>query len=660
MIKSIKINIIKMVDYMSKYFIYLLLLFLFSFGTYKIVDICVNQSNKYTKLYSLTVNREFEGKSAPRGKILDVNGKVLVDNIGINVIEYRKLPGITKKGEIDIALSLAKFLDINDSLIDVYRLKNFYMALHNNCKDLITEEEYQLLKERKLNQSDIKSLKYSRITEDMLNSMQEDERKASYIYSAMSKGYSYQTKTILKGVSDEIVAKVAKLNLKGINTTLTWQRTYPYGDTLKTIFGNVSMNSVPLELKDYYLNKGLNLESSVGTSSLEFQYDDYLRGEPARYKINRDGSIECIKGEKQGYDLYISIDIDKQLEIEKILKEEIINAKKYSSSTFFNHSYIIVGHPLTGEIVAMSGLMYLNGHFIDITTNVINSSYTIGSVVKGASMSVGYAYELIDRGKYITDDCVKLYNTSQKCSWTRLGAIDDIKAMAQSSNYYQFLIAILLTNQKYKRNMKINISKEQFDIYRNMFASYGLGAKTFVDLPNEQIGIKGSIISDDLYLNFAIGQYDTYTPMQVFQYVNSVASGKRIAPTLMKKIVDNETIILENKTNILNDIPISSADLKRIQKGFKEVMSSGTGYYYTNKRITSAGKTGTSETFVDTDNDGLIDTRTITNAFIMYAPFDNPEYSIAIISPNIGNGKGKYQINSHINNKLFKYLFEKA
>lgn len=645
---------------MSKFFIYFLLIFLFFFGTYKIVDICVNQSDKYAKLYSITVNREFEGASAPRGRILDVNGKVLVDNIGINVIEYRKLPGITKKEEINIALNLAKFLDINDSLIDVYRLKNFYMALHNNCKDLITEEEYQLLKERKLNQSDIKSLKYSRITEEMLNSMQEDERKASYIYSAMSKGYSYQTKTILKGVSDEIVANVAKLNLKGVNTSLTWQRTYPYGDTLRTIFGNVSMNSVLLELKSYYLNKGLNLESSVGTSSLEFQYDDYLRGEPARYKINRDGSIECIKGEKQGYDLYLSIDIDKQLEVERILKEEIINAKKYSSSTYYNHSYTIVGHPLTGEIVAMSGLMYLNGHFIDITTNVINSSYTVGSIVKGASMSVGYANDLIDRDKYITDACVKLYSTPEKCSWTRLGQINDIRAMAQSSNYYQFLIAIALTGNKYKRNMKINATKEHFDIYRNTFASFGLGAKTGIDLPKEQTGIKGSIVSDDLLLNFAIGQYDTYTPMQVFQYLNSVASGNRIAPSLMKEIVDGDKIILENKPNVLNKVVVSNDDLQRVQKGFKEVMRSGTGYYYTNKVVSSAGKTGTSETFVDTNGDGTLDTRTITNAFIMYAPFDNPEYSIAIISPNIGNGKGKYQINSHINNKIFKYLFEKG
>lgn len=644
----------------SRLFIYLLLFCLLMLGIYKIVDICVIEHARYVKLYNSTVNQVFSGMSAPRGRILDTNGKVLVDNIGVNTIMFNRVPGITLKDEVNIALALGEILDIDDSLITEYRLKTFYLILHDNCKDLISDGEYKLLSERKLNQSDIKSLKYSRITSDNLKSMSETERKASYIYYALSKGYSYQFKTIIKGISDETIARVAEQNLKGIITTLTWQRYYPYENTLRTIFGNVSMNSVPLEFKDYYLKKGLNLESSVGTSSLEFQYDDYLRGTPARYKIKRDGSIECIEEEKQGYDLYLSIDIALELKLEEILKEEMLNAKKYSSSTYYNHSYVLIGNPLTGEIVAMSGLMYINNHFLDITTNVINSSYTIGSVVKGASMSVGYANDLILRGKNITDSCVKLYGVGEKCSWTRLGAIDDIKAMAQSSNYYQFLIAISLTNQKYKRNMKINVSKEQFDVYRNMFASFGLGTKTFVDLPNEQTGIKGSIISDDLYLNLAIGQYDTYTPMQVFQYVNSVASGKRTAPSLMKKIVDNDKIILENKPKVLNVLPISDDDLIRVQKGFKAVMSSGTGYYYTNKSVTSAGKTGTSETFVDTDNDGLIDTKTITNSFVMYAPFDNPEYSIAIISPNIGNGNGKYQINSHISNKLFKYLFEKA
>ena len=43
----------------------------------------------------------------------------------------------------------------------------------------------------------------------------------------------------------------------------------------------------------------------------------------------------------------------------------------------------------------------------------------------------------------------------------------------------------------------------------------------------------------------AIGQYDTYTPIEIFQYVNTIANnGIRVSPSLMKKIVNgNEPFV---------------------------------------------------------------------------------------------------------------------
>ena len=47
-----------------------------------------------------------------------------------------------------------------------------------------------------------------------------------------------------------------------------------------------------------------------------------------------------------------------------------------------------------------------------------------------------------------------------------------------------------------------------------------------------------------------------------------------------------------------------------------------------------AGKTGTSQSFIDTNNDGVIDTETITSSFIGYAPSNEPRMSIVVTSPN--------------------------
>ena len=53
----------------------------------------------------------------------------------------------------------------------------------------------------------------------------------------------------------------------------------------------------------------------------------------------------------------------------------------------------------------------------------------MGSVVKGATISVGYKYNLIEKGKKILDGCVKLKNIQEKCSFQRLGYLNDIKAL---------------------------------------------------------------------------------------------------------------------------------------------------------------------------------------------------------------------------------------
>ena len=49
----------------------------------------------------------------------------------------------------------------------------------------------------------------------------------------------------------------------------------------------------------------------------------------------------------------------------------------------------------------------------------------------------------------------------------------------------------------------------------------------------------------------------------------------------------------------------------------------------------SAGKTGTSQSFIDTNNDGKVDTETITSSFVGYSPSDNPKMSIVVVSPDI-------------------------
>jgi len=607
-----------------------------------------------------------EGTSAPRGRILDCNGKVLVDNVGVKTIVYNNLKNITLKEEVEIAYSLAKYLEfeyqenINDT-------KKFWLLLNEEKgNNLITEEEYQLLEERKLSSDDIKNLKYERITNDILDDFDLVDKEAAYIYSLMNRGYSYEKKIILEDVDDVEYAKVMESKIKGITGEMAWKRIYPYGDTLKTVLG--SIGPIPKEDKEIYLKNHYNLNDLVGISYLEKQYEEYLKGKKALYKVNKDNTLSVINSAEKGNDLVLSIDIDIQINAEEILKEQILKAKSDINTEYYKESYVVVSEPLTGALKSMAGFRLVgnknNYSWQDVTTNIINNSYTPGSVVKAASMTVGYQNNLIDTGKKIKDGCVKLYLVPQKCSYKSLGYLDDIGALRNSSNYYQFMIAINLAGENYKSNMKLNVSKEHFDIYRNTFASFGLGVKTGIDLPDEKVGIIGNKVAGDLLLNLSIGQYDTYTPIELVQYINTVANdGKRIAPSLMASVVNNNSdVILKNEYKVLNTVGLNKEYFKRIKTGLNEVMINGTGRGNIDKVYNPAGKTGTSESFYDSNSDGISDVSTISSLFIGFAPLDKPKYSIVVISPNVSHNNGKITYKSKVNRYISKlvtdFLFE--
>ena len=442
-----------------------------------------------------------------------------------------------------------------------------------------------------------------------------------------------------------------------------WQCFYKQNDEKSTALAKSLQenlnDSIQKENKNYYLKKGYKLYEKVGISGLEREYEEYLKGTNAKYKVNNDNSLTLISHGKKGSDLYLSIDINLVNEINTIIKEELVKAKKHLNTQYLNDAFVIVGNPKTSEVYSLNGQRYLNDNtFTDISLNNINSAFTMGSVVKGATISVGYKYNLIEKGKKILDGCVKLKNKTEKCSFKELGYLDDVSALKMSSNYYQFLIAISLLGKKYTPNMDLDASEKEFNIYRDMLSSYGLGIITGIDLPNEKPGLKGNIISDDLLLNLAIGQYDTYTPIELFNYINTLAmKGKRISPSLVNEIKNNDFIIYKNKHEVVDNVQISNDDFNQIHKGFYEVMNNGTGLGFMNKNLSPAGKTGTSESFIDTNNDGKIDTKTLTLTMAGFFPYDDPKVSLIVVCPNTSHNNGKnkdyiYYLTSKISRRI--------
>lgn len=603
----------------------------------------VFKHNYYYNKYLQVSNKIVYGLNAPRGRILDRNGKVLVDNIGVNTIVFHHLDNIKVK---DIAIILNNIIEVEPAGID-YQKK--YYLLYEETDSLLTKEEQDLYNRRKLTLKEIEDIKLSRIKPTYTK----EEQKLITLYYLLTDGYSYDSKIIKEDVSDEICAKVNTINIPGLTCEYTTKRIYLY-DTLNDIYGHVG--NISKENKEYYLNNGYSLNDQVGLSYLEKEYDEYIRGKKAEYLVNTDNSLTLIKDSVQGNDIYLSIDIDLQLKINDIIKENLAKAESLKNTKYYNTSYVIVSNPNTGEIIASTGIMKIKDNYHDVSTNLLTSSFTVGSVIKGASHTVGYQNNLIKEGKKINDSCVKLYLVPEKCSYKKLGLIDDITALKTSSNYYQFITAIKLTGNTYKKNIKLNVTEEHFNIYRNTFASFGLGSSTGIDLENESTGIKGKKIAPDLLLNLSIGQYDTYTALGLTNYINTIATqGNRYSLHYLKEIKNNNETIYTYQPNLLNTV--ENSNFKRIIKGFKEVLYTGTGRGYTDTKYKPAGKTGTSETVYSKD------ITTITQTYAMFAPYDNPKYSIVVISPNISynNDKDTYiaPINRYISKEVSKLVFEK-
>ena len=678
--KTNKISNKNLTDIIDKRYIFIsifiIIFFLIIIG--RLFQLQVMDYEKYAISLEEATEKIVEGTSSPRGRIYDRNYKLLVDNKAIKTIYYKKEDGVKAKDEISLAYKIGKLIEVDYSKLSDYRLKYFYyMNNYNECRKKITNKEWLEYKKRKLNDVDIEKLIFERITEEELSKYKDVDKEAAYIYYLMNKGYSYQEKVIKnKGVTEKEYATISENidSLHGFNTKLDWERIYLYGDIFKSILGSVSSDTggIPKELVDVYLDKGYSLSDRVGTSYLELQYEDYLKGTKPLYRV-KGNDMELIKEGKRGNDIVLTIDIDLQKYLENLLKEEVMNAKREPNTKYYNRSFVVISNPNNGEVLAMAGKQakYVNNKLtvVDYTPGVVTLPVTPGSIVKGASMMVGYKYKAIDIGSVQYDECLKIRATPMKCSWRSMGNINDLYALRYSSNVYQYKIAIKVGGGNYQYDKPLKINTDAFKKYRDMYASFGLGIKTGIDLPVESLGYSGKSQLPGHLLDFSIGQYDTYTPIQLSTYINTLANGgTRYKPYLLKEVyspsLNNDEmfgdLVYASEKKVQGKVDIDKKYMERVRLGFNQVITSGLGYGYMGSYYNSSGKTGTSESFIDTNGDGVVDTETISSSFIGYSPSTNPVMSIVVVSPDISTPNSGYQsmITKRLSSKMVNYFFQ--
>lgn len=623
----------------------------------------------------------------PRGKMIDSTGKIVVDNVPQNAITYTN-NGASQEEMLLVAERLAKLIEKDDKKVTERDKKDFWIL--KNAKEAekkVSEKERKQMQEKYKDEEydkKVYQLILDRITEKDLSELSEDDMEVLAIYREFSSGYKF-TPQIVKNenVTPEEFAIVSEnlSLLPGVDTTTDWDRHYTFEDTLRSVLGGVTTSDkgLPAEEIDYYLSKGYSRNDRVGTSYLEKQYEDVLHGQKAKIKnvTDKAGNIvstETISEGKRGKDLVLTIDMDLQRAVEQIIEEELWVAKRYPGTGLLDRAYVVLMDPNTGEIKSLAGKRIVRNsetgkiEMIDDALGTFTTTYNVGSVVKGATILTGYQTGVITPGTHFYDAPLHIAGTPPKRSWKSFGSINDVNALKVSSNVYMFHTAIKIGGGRYIPNGSLPLKKEGFDIMRQHFAQFGLGVRTGIDLPNEQTGAKGASTTPGLLLDLAIGQYDTYSTLQLAQYVSTIANGgNRMEPHMVKEIrepqMDNELgpIVEEIQPKVLNRIDLQPGWINRVQLGFRKVMgeSGGTAYgFFGNAPYSPAGKTGTAEAFYDGPLTNYRMNPVMNLSIVGYAPSSNPEIAMAVMVPWAYTGGTDNRSNLKIGRRVLDTYFD--
>lgn len=616
--------------------------------------------------------------SVPRGKIYDRNYNLVVDNEPRRAITYTIPNKFNQEETLKVAERLAKMINKDtDKITERDKVDFWIMKNPNKALAKVTKEEQEKLKGK---DDKIYKLQRERVTEQDLASLTDEDLEVLAIYRELTSGYA-MTQQMVKNedVSQEEFARVSEhlSMLPGIDTTTDWERKYAYDETLRSILGGVT-DGLPLEKIDYYMSRGYNRNDRVGKSYIELQYEDVLRGQKEKVKnVTRSGSVietKVISEGERGKDLILTINMDLQKKVDKILEEEIRKTKARGGTGLLDRAFAVLMDPRTGEILAMSGKQYAYDEeekrykFADFAAGNFTTSYVVGSAVKGATILTGYMTGVNYPGKPIADEPLIMKGTPTKSSHFNRGGymwINDYTALVRSSNVYMYKTAIAIGDGQYRRGQPLIIDKEKaFRVMREHFSQFGLGIRTGIDLPGEQIGFRGDAELADAgnALDFAIGQYDSYTPLQMVQYVSTIANGGyRIQPHVVKEIRDPAdgkdeigSVAKEIEPKVLNRINATEEWIERVQSGFRGVVTqpNGTGRALGGEPYRPAAKTGTAET-VDRG------TKVWNLSLVAYAPYDNPEVAVAVVVPSAYYvGATPNNINMDIGKRVLRAYFD--
>ena len=600
--------------------------------------------------------------SSARGEIYDASGKPLVENTVKQVVSFTRNNKMTAADLKETAKKLLAYVGVSSPTLTDRQLADYYLA----DQDVYKKAVESLPREKRLD-SDGNQLSESELYNNTVESIDpsqltysDDEKKEIYLFSQLNAVGNFATGTIATdSLTDTQIALIASAskNLPGISISTSWDRKV-LETSLSSIVGSVSSEKagLPAEEADAYIKKGYSLNDRVGTSYLEKQYEETLQGKRSVKEIHLDKygnmeSVENIEDGTKGNNIKLTIDLAFQDSVDNLLKSYFNSELGNGGAKYSEGVYAVALNPKTGAVLSMSGLKHdlKTGELTPDSLGTVTNVFVPGSVVKAATISSGWENGVLSGNQTLTDQPIVFQGSAPINSWYTAFSvpmpITAVQALEYSSNAYMVQTALGLMGQTYQPNMFVGTSNLESAMgkLRSTFGEYGLGSATGIDLPDESTGFVPKDYSFANYITNAFGQFDNYTPMQLAQYVATIANnGVRLAPHIVEGIYDNNDkgglgeLIQAIDTKEINKVNISESDMAILHQGFYQV-SHGTSPLTTGRAfsdgatVSISGKTGTAESYVAGGQEA-----NNTNA-VAYAPTENPQIAVAVVFPHNTN-----------------------
>jgi len=403
-------------------------------------------------------------------------------------------------------------------------------------------------------------------------------------------------------------------------------RYYPYKNLAAQVLGYVG--EITKEELNHLREQGYNLKDMIGKEGIEITYDKYLRGRDGGQQLEIDvsgrpvrtvGALEPVPGS----DMKLTIDLELQKLVEKNLEGK--------------RGAVIVMDPRSGEILAMAShpsydpnifaapldkreweKMDKEGHpFL----NRALSTYPPGSTFKVVNLSATLQEKTVSLDEIFECKGYYILGNRKAMCWISAypqkghGKLNILEGLVQSCDVVYYQLGL--------RNGP--------DLLSKYAQSYGLGARTGIDLPGELAGVvpteewKKRVYKDVWVkgdsINFGIGQgFLIVTPIQMANVYGTIATGKRYVPHVALDVRSREgKEIFSYKPIEMGVIPLSPENANLLRDTMRQVVKRGTGIAAEVKDMPAAGKTGTAE------NPGN------PHAWFMcFAPYGSPE--VVVIS----------------------------